>query len=61
MANEQSHYIMEMTLFLLLRILEHRNNDRLLTEVLKGPKGAEVIKIRVVLFVMMNSRNCFAV
>lgn len=48
-ANEQSDYIMEMTLFLCWSVLKRRNNDRLLTKVLKGPKRAEVIKIHVVL------------
>jgi len=36
-ANEQSRYVTEMVVLLLLRILEHRN-DRLLKEVLKGQK-----------------------
>lgn len=53
---------MEIVVFLLATLLEHRNNDRLLTEALKGQKRAEVMKRHTVFFfVIMNSHNFFAV
>lgn len=61
-TNEQSHYSMEMVLFLLLRLLEHRNNDSLLTEALKGQKREEVMKRHIISFLtVVNSRNFLAV